>query len=161
MPDRGPISWKSIRQNRTALSSCEAEIVATNECVTELEHILNHARDLRMPDADHPITIYNDNQACVDWSASVTTKGTKHLNLRENYVRESQHMGITKITHIPGVINASDIFTKELKDTAHFRRCRDTMMVSKTIFDHYGHVLPSHLHGKTDLPFSNIRYRSR
>ena len=110
-----------------------------------------------MLDADHPITIYNDNQACIDWSASVTTKGTKHLNLRENYVRESQHMGITKITHIPGVINASDIFTKELKDTAHFRRCRDTMMVSKTIFDHYGHVLPSHLHGKTDLPFSNLR----
>ena len=26
----GPISWKSIRQNQTALSSCEAEIMATN-----------------------------------------------------------------------------------------------------------------------------------
>jgi hypothetical protein len=32
----GPISWKSIRQNRTSLSSCEAEIIATSECMTEL-----------------------------------------------------------------------------------------------------------------------------
>jgi hypothetical protein len=30
------------------------------------------------------------------------------------------------------------------------------MMVSKTGFDCYGHVLPSHLHGKEDLPFYNI-----
>jgi hypothetical protein len=110
-----------------------------------------------MQDADHPITVYNNNQACVNWSVSVTNKGTKHLNLRENYVREAQHLGITKITHIPGVINASDIFTKELKDTAHFCRCCNTMMVSKTVFDRYGHVLPSHLHGKQDLPFYNIR----
>ena len=110
-----------------------------------------------MPDADHPITIYNDNQACVDWSASVTTKGTKHLNLCENYVHKTQHLGITKITHIPGVINASDIFTKELKDTAHFHCCRDAMMVSKAIFDHCCRVLPSHQHGKHDLPFYNIR----
>jgi hypothetical protein len=79
-----PISWKSIQQNRTALSSCEAEIIATYDCVTELEHILNRARYLHIPDAAHPITVYNDNQACVDWSTSVTNKCTKHLNLREN-----------------------------------------------------------------------------
>ena len=32
----GPIAWKSIRQKQTALSSCEAEVIATNECVTKL-----------------------------------------------------------------------------------------------------------------------------
>ena len=26
----GPIAWKSIRQNQTALSSCKADIIATN-----------------------------------------------------------------------------------------------------------------------------------
>jgi len=31
----GPVAWRSIRQARTALSSCEAEIFATNECVKE------------------------------------------------------------------------------------------------------------------------------
>jgi hypothetical protein len=153
----GPISWKSIRQNRTALSSCEAEIVATNECVTELEHVLNRARDLHMDDADDRVTIYNDNESCVNWSASVTNKGTKHINLKENYVREAHQLGIAKITHIPGVINASDLFTKELKDAAHFRRCRDSMMVSRSNFDRSGHVLPSHQQKKDDVPYYNIR----
>ena len=37
---RGPISWKSIRQNGMSLSSCKAEIIVTNTCVTELEHTL-------------------------------------------------------------------------------------------------------------------------
>ena len=32
----GPIAWESICQNKTALSSCEAEIISTNKCTTEL-----------------------------------------------------------------------------------------------------------------------------
>eukprot|EP00956_Cyclotella_meneghiniana_P012765 scaffold18160_cov36-Cyclotella_meneghiniana.AAC.4 len=153
----GPISWKSIRQNRTSLSSCEAEIVATSECMTELEHIRHRAVDLGMSDANDRITVYNDNDACVQWSASVTNKGTKHMNLKENYVREAHQLGLAQVKHIPGVINASDLFTKELKDAAHFRRCRDSMMVSKSNFDKHGHVMPSHRQNMEDLPYYNVR----
>ena len=32
----GPMAWKFILQNQTELSSCEAEIMATNECTREL-----------------------------------------------------------------------------------------------------------------------------
>ena len=35
----GPIAWKSIRQDQTALSLCEAEILATNECVKDLDSV--------------------------------------------------------------------------------------------------------------------------
>eukprot|EP00956_Cyclotella_meneghiniana_P016782 scaffold26800_cov39-Cyclotella_meneghiniana.AAC.1 len=153
----GPISWKSIRQNRTSLSSCEAEIVATNECMTELEHIRHRAIDLHMPEANDKITVYNDNDACVQWSASVTNKGTKHMNLKENYVREAHQLGLAEVKHIPGVINTSDLFTKELRDGAHFRRCRDSMMVSRINFEKYGHVMPSHRQNKEDLPYYNVR----
>ena len=119
----GAIAWKSIRQNQTALSSCQAEIVATNECLTELQSIRHRAQDLRMQDAFNRTTVYNDNQAAVDWADSCTNKGTKHINLRENYVRELHQNKTVKITHIPGVINASELFTKELKDAAHYQRC--------------------------------------
>jgi hypothetical protein len=34
------------------------------------------------------------------------------------------------VKHIPGVINAGNLFSKEIKDDAHFRRCRDTFMVA-------------------------------
>jgi hypothetical protein len=153
----GPISWKSIRQNRTSLSSCEAEIIATSECMTELEHIRHRASDLGIPDVQDTIPVYNDNAACVQWSASVTNKGTKHMNLKENYVREAHQLGLAEVRHIPGIINASDLFTKELRDAAHFRRCRDTMMVSRINFEKYGHVIPAHHQRKGDLPYYDIR----
>jgi hypothetical protein len=156
----GPLAWKAIRQDQTALSSCVAEIIATNECTTELDSIINCTQDLDMADAYERITIYNDNQAAVDWAASCTNKGTKHINLRENYVRERHQHGITKVTHIPGVINASDLFTKELKDAAHFRRCRDSFMVSKAVFDRRGCIVPSHHQPKDDLPFNSVQSKT-
>ena len=82
----GPISWKSIRQAQTAQSSCEAKIMATNECVKELIAIRLRCTDMGMTDALTPTTIYNDNQACVDWSSSITNKCTKHINLHKNKV---------------------------------------------------------------------------
>ena len=98
-----------------------------------------------MPDAYLNIPVYNDNQACVDWSRSTTTKGIKHLNLRENMIRETVHDKEATIFHIPGVINGSDLFTKEIRDQAHFCACRDSMMVSKANFLTHHHSVPAHL----------------
>ena len=72
--------------------------MATNECITELEHICYQAQDLGMADANERTTVYNDNEACINWSASVTNIGTKHISLRENYIREAHHLGIVRIT---------------------------------------------------------------
>jgi hypothetical protein len=149
----GPIAWKSIRQNQTSRSSCEAEITATDACVVELLAVRHLARDLCLSDADDRTTIFNDNKSAVDWSSALTNKGTKHLNLHETAIRENVQNKTVKITHIPGKINASDLFTKELKDDAHFRRCRDTFMVSKANFLKHGHCVPAHLADRQDLPF--------
>jgi hypothetical protein len=123
----------------------------------EFQSIRFCTQDLGMQDAYECTTIYSDNQATVDWAAACTNKGTKHLNLRENYVRKLHQNGTTKVTHIPGVINASDLFTKELKDAAHFHRCRDSMMVSRANFDRRGHLMPSHRQKHDDLPYYTIR----
>ena len=95
-----------------------------------------------MIDAAEQTPVYNDNKACVQWSASVTTKRVKHLNLRENKIRECQRNKETKVTFIPGIINPSCIFTKEMKDSDHFRRLRDCFMVSKSVFHKYGQPIP-------------------
>eukprot|EP00956_Cyclotella_meneghiniana_P015762 scaffold24459_cov75-Cyclotella_meneghiniana.AAC.3 len=153
----GPITWKAIRQEKTANSSCVAEINATHECVNDLLSVKHRAMDLGFPDAFERITVYNDNKSACDWAASVTLKGTKHINLHENCVREEHQNGTVKITHIPGVINAVDLFTKELKDDAHFRRCRDTFMVSKSNFNQFGHVIPSHMTSRDNLPYYDLR----
>ena len=61
---------------------------------------------------------------------SITNKCIKHINLRDNKIHEITAAGDATIIHIPGVINPSNIFTKELKDGTHFRHLKDSFMVS-------------------------------
>jgi hypothetical protein len=149
----GLLAWKCIRQEQTAQSSAEAEIVATNECIKELLSLKNRAEDLSMADAVQCTTVFNDNKACVDWAAALTSKGIKHLNLRENKVREAQADGQVLVTHIPGQLNSSDLLTKELKDAALYRRLRDTIMVSRANFLRHHHCVPAHMMDGTALPY--------
>ena len=72
--------------------------------------------------------IYNDNKACVNWSKSCTTKGLRHIQMRENRVRENIQNQFVKICHVNGKVNLADLFTKEMKDTVHFVELRDSML---------------------------------
>jgi hypothetical protein len=72
-------------------------------------------------------------------------------------MREAHHANIVRITHIPDVINASDLFTKELKDAAHFHPCRDSMMVSRSNFLTHQHCGPEHMSSRQNLPYYSIR----
>ena len=130
----GPVSWKSFRIDRTSLSSCEAEIKATNECAKDTLSIRLRCGDLGLNDEDTPTPIFNDNQGAVDWCKSTTTKGMKHVNLRENAVRECIVLKELTVHHVAGKLNPADIFTKELRDSAHFRRLRDSFMSTRSQF---------------------------
>ncbi len=130
----GPLAWASVRQDRTSRSSCEAEVRATDECAKEVLSVRLRGKDIGLNDDALATPIHNDNQGCVDWCKTTTTSGMKHINLRGNAIRESVHLGELSIHHIPGVINCSDIFTKELKDASHFCLLRDSFMMDKTKF---------------------------
>ena len=91
--------------------------MATKECNTELQTRKHHANDIGIPEVYSSKKIYNDNNAAVQWAASVTSKGIKHLNLQENMILECHQSKYVDVEHIPGIINPSDIFTKEMKDT--------------------------------------------
>jgi hypothetical protein len=126
----GPLYWMSKRQKVTAASSAEAEIYATDECVKfllELKQLLDFlgVRSLFMPPTN---IIYNDNNACVQWSKSMTSKGLRHIQMRENRIRENIATKFICINHIGGKINLADVFTKEMKDTLHFVEIRDLFM---------------------------------
>ena len=126
----GPVHWISKRQAITARSSAEAEIYATDECVKFLQYITNIIKDLGLEATllKQPIDLYNDNGACVNWSKNLTTKGLRHIQMRENSIREQIKRKLIDIKHIPGIQNLSDMFTKEDKDTLHFIDIRDTVM---------------------------------
>ena len=60
------------------------------------------------------------------------------------------------VLHIPGIINPSDLFTKEIKDAAHYRRLCDTMMVSLSNFMTHGDVVPVAFAGPKSLSYYNV-----
>jgi hypothetical protein len=127
----GPLHWVSKRQTITARSSAEAEIYATDECTKALIQLFHLVDGLGLTESmmKPPITIYNDNNACVCWSKNTSTKGLRHIQIRENAVRESVQKGFINVKHISGKLNLGDMFTKEEKDTTHFLTCRDTTMM--------------------------------
>lgn len=108
-------------------------------------------------DTSQGTMVCNNNQACIDWAAAIMNKGMKHINLKENYVHEAHHRSIPKITLIPGKINTSNLFSKELKDAAQFYQCWDSMMVLLINFECSGHVVPSHQQTGEHLPYYHIR----
>jgi hypothetical protein len=135
----GPMHWVSKRQTITARSSAEAEIYATDECTKCLLHIHQIVDGLNLSPHVMPLptTIFNDNSACVNWSHNMTTKGLRHIQIRENSVRESTQSGFLLVKHCPGKRNLSDMFTKEDKDTAHFIEIRDVVMTDRNKLSHF------------------------
>jgi hypothetical protein len=126
----GPVHWMSKRQSVTAGSSAEAEIYAMNECVKFLLELVQILDFLGFKDTFMPGTniIYNDNNACINWSKRCTTKGLRHIQMKENHVHENVEKQFVSIVHIGGKQNLADLFTKEMKDTAHFVELCDLMM---------------------------------
>jgi hypothetical protein len=126
----GPLHWMSKRQSVTAGSSAEAKIYATNECVKfllELSQLMDflQVRDIFMPGTT---TIYNDNKACVQWSKNTTSKGLHHIQMRENCIWENIASSFITIQYVDGRVSLADLFTKEMKDIAHFVELRDLFM---------------------------------
>ena len=58
----------------------------------------------------------------------------RHINLKDCAVCDSIQAKEVDLYHIPGDINPSDIFTKEIRDGAHFRTLRDSFMMSAEKF---------------------------
>ena len=88
----GPIAWKADRQERTALSSCDVEIRATNmgcRLTVNTRNMIAGLSDLGYPihDCESPTPLYNDNDACVNWYHNMTTKGNRHIENKENSTR--------------------------------------------------------------------------
>jgi hypothetical protein len=132
MQSGGPLAWKTDRQECTALSSCEAEIRATNMggLTINTRNMISSLSDLGYPinDTTLPSPLYNDNNACMKWCHNITTKDKCHIKNRENSTGEWVVDGTITVTHIAGKCNVSYIFTKEMQDSTNFRRLRDSFM---------------------------------
>jgi hypothetical protein len=58
----------------------------------------------------------------------MTTKGNHHTKQRENTVWEWVVNGTLTVLHVRGKTNIANIFTREMRDGANFRRLRDSLI---------------------------------
>ena len=130
----GPIAWKAVRQERCSRSTCEAEVIAIDEATKEVLSLRHRCDDMSLPDSSIPTPVFNDNSGAVQWSKNSTSKGLRHVNVRHCAVRDSIRLKEIAIFHVSGKVNPSDIFTKEMRDTAHFCTLRDSFMMSAESF---------------------------
>lgn len=126
----GPVHCVSKCQSIMARSSAEAEIYATDKCVKQLIQLpyLLDGFEILESIMTGPTDIYNDNSACISWSKATTTKGLRHIKMRENAVQEAVANDFVTVKHIEGKINLADMFTKEDKYVDHFVRTCDHVM---------------------------------
>jgi hypothetical protein len=129
----GPLSWTAICQDKTALSSGEAKIRATNEASKSVGGMHHLAESIQFSGYDildtlTPSLLYNDNAACIQWSHNMTSKKIWHMELRKNSVREWVQDKTLNVLYLSGRVNPADIFTKEMRDGAHFWRLWDSFM---------------------------------
>jgi hypothetical protein len=55
----------------------------------------------------------------------MTSKAARHIELRNNSVCEWVQDKTLNVKHVAGKVNPADIFTKEMRNGAHFRRLWD------------------------------------
>ena len=112
----GPLLWDCVREKKSSRSVCESEICSVDEgCKSELQYL---------KEATEPTPLFNDNRGCCDWSYGVNiSKRLRHFNIREVAVRDDVKAGDITVTRFtgPGKVNIADLFTKEIRDSAHFR----------------------------------------
>lgn len=111
MLNGSPISWQSKKQSTTSLSATEAEIYSVVEAIKEGLFIkqwfqLYMGKDL-------PVLIHCDNEGAIKMADHPTNHNhTKHINIKNFFIREHIHNGSVKIQHIPTEDQLADIFTK-------------------------------------------------
>ncbi len=135
----GLVGWLGDRQDRTSLSSCKAKICATNTTskkVVDFRNLSSSVSDAgyTLTSLDAPTVLYNNNEACICWSYNMTSKTARHVELSENSVHKWVRDKTLKVEHVSGKINPANIFTKEMRDGAHFQRLWDSFMSRLSTF---------------------------
>jgi hypothetical protein len=108
------ISWFSKKQTSVALSSVEADYMATSIASCEviwLRKLLIGLFDEEL----EPTVIYCDNRSCIKLSENpVFHDRSKHIEIMYNFIRDRVQKGAVKLQYISTDEQAVDILTKPL-----------------------------------------------
>lgn len=124
----GAISWVSKRQPTVALSSTEAEYMATVASIQESIWLKNLFKEMFTSFAN-PTTIFCDNKGAIQvLNNNSYSSRTKHIDIKIKFIREHLENHSVKIEYLPTADMPADILTKKcgwVKNTWSFTEFRN------------------------------------
>jgi hypothetical protein len=116
-----PLSWSSKQQAVVALSSCEAEYLASTHCARDILWFRNLFAELGNPQIQ-PTTLFCDNQGTVACTHDPHAHSKmKHISIREHFIRDCVMKRLIDVVHVSNKENIADLFTKPLHRILHSR----------------------------------------
>jgi len=121
MMGASPLSWSSKQQAVIALSSCEAEYLATTHCARDVLWFRNLFAELGFPQAQ-PTSLFCDNQGTVACTHDPHAHSKmKHISIREHFIRDCIIKHLIDVIHVSNKENIADLLTKPLHRVLHAR----------------------------------------
>ena len=110
----GSVSWSSKTQAVIALSSTEAEYIASTHAAKEAKWLGMLLSEIGIK-APRPFPILADNQSAIALTKdNAFHSRTKHIDIPYHYVREAVENGDLRLDYVKTDSNLADIFTKPL-----------------------------------------------
>ncbi|EIW72356.1 hypothetical protein TREMEDRAFT_26101, partial [Tremella mesenterica DSM 1558] len=125
----GVVAWKSRRQPTVALSTTEAEYMASSDATRQAVWLRQLLDDLGLGLGEEPLKLLNDNAETIALAKNpVHHNKTKHIDLRHHYIREKVEDNTVSLGHVPSAENIADLLTKALPSDT-FDRLRELLGV--------------------------------
>jgi hypothetical protein len=110
----GHISWKSKKQPTVAMSTMDAEYMASSDATRQALFLRQLLRDFGLAVAS-PVTLHNDNMGAISLAKNpVHHDKAKHIDIRHHFIREKLEDKSIDLQHVASKSNVADILTKPL-----------------------------------------------
>lgn len=109
-----PITWCSQKQETVALSSCEAEFMASTETARQAVWLQELLGEIINKESDK-VVIRIDNKSAIALTKNPVFHGrSKHIHSRYHLIRECVERYQVAVEHVAGSKQKADILTKAL-----------------------------------------------
>ena len=110
------MTWQCKKQTSVAVSTCEAEYVATSHCCSQVLWIQQQMRDYGLNFTSTPIKI--DNKSAISVTNNpVHHSKTKHIDIRHHFIQDCAEKKMIELEKVDTLDNLADLYTKAFDRT--------------------------------------------